>query len=162
MGRGGARSPERVAPIDVRRRSGSLLSLFGDDDPRAEPRAGQPARGRASRSTAERRLPPLRWRRPWFLLLAPAALRPEQAMDRSRRIFTFFGKWLAKYEAEHVHVPFLEIVHAKGVGKARNGSVSALGRQCVEYDHTRHTPLATSSRWTSSTRTWPPSRAGWS
>src|ERR1700722_4193681 len=42
--------------------------------PRAESRAGEPARGRAQEARQDVRFPPLRWRRPWLLLLAPAAL----------------------------------------------------------------------------------------
>ena len=87
-----------VAPIDMTKDLNCpLLGLFGNDEPRTEPRAGETStrpNSRAHGKTYEFHRYDgaghafFYWHRPLY--------RPEQAMDGWSKIFAFFGKYLAK------------------------------------------------------------------
>ncbi len=107
--------------------------------PRAEPRAGEPARGRAEAARQELRVPPLRRRRPRHLVLAPASLSARGGdgwLEQGAR----FLQEASGVGEPHMCTSIVEVIGADGMAK-RGDEWFSLTQAVVAYDHARHAPL---------------------
>ena len=118
MGKEELNAKKPVAPIDMTKD----LSLpaarhLRQRRPRAEPRAGEPARGRAQEARQDLRVPPLRRRRPRLLLLAPAAL-PARAGDGwLEQDLRLLRQVSGEVGGPDMCTSIIEIVRAEGMAK---------------------------------------------
>src|SRR4030081_1815539 len=107
---------------------------------RPEPRAGEPARGRAQEARQDSRFLPLGGCRPRHLLLAPATLPARAGNGWLEQSVRLLRQASGEVGGPDMCTSIIEIARAEGMAK-RGDEWFPLSMAVVAYDHARHAPL---------------------